>query len=199
MMKSKSLSPQDAVDQLIALHATATQALKASLDAYFNTRTAPTAIQRKAFCYPELRVTYAPQGLQPSIARAYAKFQGPGTYVTTITQPAHFKRYLVSQLNHLVADYNATIEVGISKQEIPYPYVLESGNDLGKGDVTAAELALHFPIPQLALVGDEIADGQWEHSQDHPLPLALFDAVRIDYSLKRLQHYTGVQIGRAHV
>ena len=191
-MKSKNLSPETAVEQLIDLHAKATKALKSALDAYFDNRTAPTVAKRAQFCYPELKVTYTANGLQPSIARAYAKFQSPGTYVTTITQPSHFKRYLVSQLNHLVADYDATIEVGISKQEIPYPYVLESGNDLGKGDVTAAELALHFPIPQLALVGDEIADGQWEQSNGHPLPLALFDAVRIDYSLKRLQHYTGV-------
>ena len=191
-MKIKNLSPEAAVEQLIALHAKATKALKSALDAYFENRTAPTTAQRADFCYPELRVTYIVHGLQPSIARAYAKFQGPGTYVTTITQPAHFKRYLVSQLYHLVTDYDAKIEVGMSKQEIPYPYVLESGNDLGKGDVTAAELALHFPIPKLALVGDEIADGQWDQTNGDPLPLALFDAVRIDYSLKRLQHYTGV-------
>ena len=191
-MKTKNLIPETAVEHLITLHAEATTALKSAVDAYFDNRTAPSVDQRAQFCYPELRVTYTAHGLQPSIARAYAKFQGPGTYVTTITQPAHFRRYLVSQLTHLVADYDAQIEVGISKQEIPYPYVLDSGNDLGKGDVTAAELALHFPIPQLALVGDEIADGQWEQSNSHPLPLALFDAVRIDYSLKRLQHYTGV-------
>jgi AMP nucleosidase len=49
-----------------------------------------------------LRVTYEAQGVQPSIARAFAKFQGPGTYVTTVTQPAHFRRYLVDQLSYLV-------------------------------------------------------------------------------------------------
>ena len=190
-MKSKTLTPQAAVEQLIALHTKATQSLKASLEAYFNTRQAPTAAQRKQFCYPELRVTYTANGLQPSIARAYAKFQGPGVYATTITQPAYFQRYLKAQLTHLVEDYAAHIEVGHSTQEIPYPYVLESGNDLGKGNVTAAELALHFPIPNLALVGDEIADGQWDQPAAEPLPLSLFDAVRIDYSLKRLQHYTG--------
>jgi AMP nucleosidase len=57
--------------------------------------------------------------------------------------------------------------------------------------VTPAELALHFPLPKLSLVGDEIADGTWDHVPGTPHPLALFDAVRIDYSLKRLQHYTG--------
>ena len=195
-MKKKSLSPQAAVEQLIAFHATAIKALKTSLDVYFDERTAPKPSDRDNFCYPELRVTYTAHGLQPSISRAYAKFQGPGTYVTTVTQPAHFQRYLISQLKHLVEDYDAQIEVGISTQEIPYPYVLESGNDLGKGNVTAAELALHFPIPNLALVGDEIADGQWEQKNGTPLPLALFDAVRVDYSLKRLQHYTGTHWNR---
>ena len=190
-MIHENLSPDAAVAALIDAHTAATTALRGSLQRYFETRQVPTAAERAAFCYPELAVTNHANGVQPSIPRAYAKFQGPGTYATTITQPDFFKNYLIDQLSHLVRDYNAKITVSRSTQEIPYPYVLESGNDLGKGDVTAAELALHFPIPQLALVGDEIADGQWEHSKDHPLPLALFDAVRIDYSLKRLQHYTG--------
>jgi AMP nucleosidase len=194
-MKSKKLTPAAAVDQLITLHTAATAALRKCLDLYFAKRIPPTTDQKKMFCYPELRVTYVAAGLQPSIARAYAKFQGPGTYATTITQPAHFRRYLITQLTHLVDDYDATIEVGISMQQIPYPYVLDKGNDLGAGGVTAAELALHFPIPDLALVGDEIADGQWEQKADAPYPLAMFDAVRVDYSLKRLQHYTGTHWG----
>ncbi len=40
-------------------------------------------------------------------------------------------------------------------------------------------------------MGDEIADGTFTPTLGEPLPLSLFDAVRIDYSLKRLQHYTG--------
>ncbi len=190
-MLTQNLSPQAAVDQLIALHTAATEKLKACLERYFETRQSPTAAERREFCYPQLRVTYEAQGVQPSIARAYAKFQGPGTYVTTITQPTHFQRYLAGQLSFLVKDYAATIEVGVSDQEIPYPYVLDKGDDLGGEGTTAAELALHFPVPRLALVGDEIADGNWDHAADHPLPLAMFDAVRVDYSLKRLQHYTG--------
>lgn len=190
-MNSKHLTPQAAVDQLIERHQKSFSALRTCLEIYFKSKVAPSEIERKEFYYPELRVTYTTTGLQPSISRAYAKFQGPGTYVTTITQPAHFRRYLLDQLNLLVRDYDATIEVGQSKQQIPYPYVLEKGNELSGGDITAAELALHFPVPDLAHVGDEIADGQWEQLPNQPSPLALFDAVRIDYSLKRLQHYTG--------
>lgn len=190
-MNKLNLTPEQAADQLELLYEQAISALKTALELYFAKRIAPSPEERMKFRYPELRVTYEAIGLQPSISRAYAKFQGPGVYVTTITQPAHFRNYLVGQLRHLVADYSATIEVGVSQQEIPYPYVLTSGNDLGSGDVSAAELALYFPIPNLALVGDEIADGQWDQVKGEPYPLALFDAVRVDFSLKRIQHYTG--------
>ncbi len=186
-----SLNPEAAVDRLIALHASATSSLKTCLERYFDTKEPPSEAERRGFCYPELVVTYQSAGLQPRIARAFAKFQGPGSYATTITHPDYFRRYLIGQLGHLVRDYGATIEAAQSDQEIPYPYVLETGDDLGRDGVTAAELALYFPVPKLAQVGDEIADGEWRHVAGHNLPLALFDAVRIDYSLKRIQHYTG--------
>lgn len=190
-MKDQKLTPEAAVEQLIALHASSTAALKSALDAYLKTRAEPTAAERRRFCYPELKVVYEAHGLQPNIARAYAKFTGPGTYTTTITQPGHFAPYLLQQLRYLVRDYDAKISVGLSTQEIPYPYVLDKGDDLGAGGISAAELALHFPVPKLSLVGDEIADGTFDIPENGPSPLSLFDAVRIDYSLKRLQHYTG--------
>ncbi len=185
------LTPEAAVDRLIVLHKDAAGSLKTCLERYFDSREAPSEDERRSFFYPELRVRYEAHGLQPRISRAFAKFQGPGTYATTITQPEHFRRYLVEQLRYLVKDYGAEIAVDRSDQEIPYPYVLEQGDDLGRNGVTAAELALHFPVPKLANVGDEIADGLWDHRPGHAFPLALFDAVRVDYSLKRIQHYTG--------
>ena len=80
---------------------------------------------------------------------------------------------------------------GSASRRSPIPYVLERGDELAHGDLTAAELARHFPTPLLADVGDEIADGAWDSRQGEPRPLALFDAVRVDYSLRRLVHYTG--------
>jgi AMP nucleosidase len=190
-MTTANLSPAEAVDRLIHLHAQATTGLKESLERFFATRQPPDPEERRRFCYPELRVTYETSGVMPSFPRAYAKFQGPGIYTTTVTQPAFFKRYLLEQLTHLVRDYAANVAVGPSHQEIPYPYVLETGDDLGGNGLTAAELSLHFPSPRLAHVGDEIADGDFTYHNDGEFPLALFDAVRVDYSLKRLQHYTG--------
>jgi AMP nucleosidase len=184
-------TPGEAVARLIALYDTAIEAQRQALERFFSTRVAPTSEERAQFRYPELRVVYRAKTVPPIKQRAFAKFQGPGVYATTITQPAFFKNYLLEQLNYLVEDYGATIEVGVSDQEIPYPYVFERGDELGRGAHSAAELAQYFPTPLLAKVGDEIADGTWEFREGEPRPLSLFDAARTDYSLRRLVHYTG--------
>jgi AMP nucleosidase len=186
-----TLTPEQAVDRLIALHIDAVDALKEALDRFFTRRRPPLPKERQRFRYPELRLTYEGLTPQPALSRAYAKFQGPGIYSTTITQPTAFKDYLLEQLTHLARDYGAVIEVEPGEAEIPYPYVLEHSADLSGDGSSALELAQHFPTPKLNAVGDEIADGVWDHRPGDPLPLALFDAVRTDYSLKRLVHYTG--------
>ncbi|HVY83695.1 MAG TPA: AMP nucleosidase, partial [Caulobacterales bacterium] len=48
-----------------------------------------------------------------------------------------------------------------------------------------------FPSPRLAQVGDAVVDGLRLERLDGARPLALFDAPRTDYSLKRMEHYTG--------
>ena len=62
----------------------------------------PSAATRALFRYPELRLTYAPNGPALSSARAFAKFSEPGVYATTVTQPAEFRGYLLEQLEPLV-------------------------------------------------------------------------------------------------
>ena len=186
-----TLTPEAAVDRLEAIYAGSCAALSRALDRYLATRKPPTAKDRAAFCYPLLRVVCRQVGDAARTRRAYAKFQRPGVYATTVTHPRHFRRYLLEQLEPLVAEYGAEIAVDASSQEIPYPYVLERVDDIGRSGVTASELAGHFPTPLLSLVGDEVADGQWEVPEGEPRPLSLFDAVRVDYSLRRLVHYTG--------
>ncbi|GMA77111.1 hypothetical protein GCM10025880_35280 [Methylorubrum aminovorans] len=182
---------ETAVDRLEALHAGATQALQVALARYLEHRIPPDATERLQFRYPELRLTYQPTGPLPRLNRATAKFQAPGLYATTVTQPGYFRAYLLEQLRPLVRDYGASIEVGLSGQEIPYPYIVEPGTDLGGSGVSTSDLATLFPVPLLSVVGDEVADGLWLESPGDPRPLALFDGVRTDYSLRRLVHYTG--------
>ncbi len=185
-------SAEEAVDGLQELYESATGAIRRALDAYLTDRTPPSAEQRARFRYPELRVTYGLANVPGGRSRrAFAKFAAPGVYATTVTHPNAFRGYLIDQLAPLMRDYGALVEVGVSRQEIPYPYALTGGDELARGGVTAAELARHFPVPLLSTIGDEIADGVYDLTGDEPRPLSLFDAVRTDYSLKRIVHYTG--------
>ncbi|MGL4729118.1 MAG: AMP nucleosidase, partial [Bosea sp. (in: a-proteobacteria)] len=184
-------TPEEAIDRLDALHRKAVTSLRTALERFVAGGAPPTSAERATFRYPELRVTYEDHRRHASSRKAYVKFAEPGIYATTVTQPAHFAGYLAAELGPLVADFGVTLEVGVSDQEIPYPYVLHGGDELALGDLSVADLARHFPVPNLAAVGDEVADGLWDFSRDAPRPLMLFDAARTDYSLKRLVHYTG--------
>ncbi|MGD9804221.1 MAG: AMP nucleosidase [Hyphomicrobiaceae bacterium] len=188
----KPLSPIAAVDRLAEIYQTASSGLAAALDAFLVDRRPPSQSARAQFRYPLLRVRYTGHGgPPPTTRRAYAKLQRPGVYETTVTHPHAFRSYLLEQLEPLVADYGATLDVTASDQEIPYPYVLERAEEIANAGVTPAELAHHFPTPHLSVVGDEIADGTYDLVEGEPRPLALFDAARVDFSLRRLVHYTG--------
>jgi AMP nucleosidase len=184
-------SPSEAIDRLQELYEHASIALRASLERFIAGGAPPTKIERARFCYPELRVYHDAVETPQVLRRAFAKFAVPGVYTTTVTHPDAFRPYLMEQLGPLIDDYGARLEVGVGTQEIPFPYVLEGSDELIRGEIKSADLARHFPVPLLSQVGDEIADGDWDYETDAPRPLALFDAVRTDYSLKRLVHYTG--------
>ncbi|MCB8880360.1 AMP nucleosidase [Acidisoma cellulosilytica] len=187
----QELTPEQAVARLEFAYDHACSALRDALTRYVKTGVAPTAAERRHFRYPRLDVTWRPTGAIHYTSRAWAKLQNPGVYSTTVTQPNFFRPYLLEQLEPLVSEFGASLTVSISDLEIPYPYVTEGGDEFAHGAVQVAELARIFPTPRLSTVGDEVADGLWIFDPDKPRPLALFDAVRTDFSLKRLQHYTG--------
>jgi AMP nucleosidase len=189
--RDPALSPDQAVDRLETMHAEAVQAQRGALARFAAGGAPPDPEERRRFRYPELRLVWEPSGPTPVTRRAWGKFQAPGTYATTVTQPGFFRPYLLEQLWPLAAEYGASIRVRISDQEMPYPYVLDHGDELAHSDASPAELARHFPAPLLSAVGDEVADGLWTSEEGRARPLALFDAVRVDYSLRRLLHYTG--------
>nr|WP_314477295.1 AMP nucleosidase [uncultured Pseudomonas sp.] len=184
-------TPEQAVDRLAALHEQATGALSKALKRYLKDRTEPDAQERDLFRYPALRLTYYSNGEVAATTRAYAKVQVAGTYSVTITQPAAFRGYLLEQLRPLMHDYTVTVEVGVSEQPIPYPYVVDQGDELAGSGITAAQLARVFPSTDLSSATDNIADGLYDWDSTDTLPLALFDAARVDFSLRRLVHYTG--------
>lgn len=180
-----------AIGQLETLYQSALLELRNALINYVQNKIPPSAELRAKFRYPKITLHYNPDGPPPVISRAFAKFNATGVYTTTLTHPMEFAPYLREQLIPLLNEYGATIEIGISDQEIPYAYVIDGQNELGVGDVPPDELARHFPTPSLNTVGDEIVDGLWNIGPENTRPLALYDALRTDYSLKRLLHYSG--------
>ncbi len=188
------LAPQQAVVRLEELYSAASTRLRDALLRYVETGVPPTAEERAGFCYPLLRVTWELRGSRPSATRrAWGKFVSPGVYEVTVTHPEVFRAYLIEQLGILAEEWGASIEVLPSRQEIPYPYVIKPGERFLNSAAQPADLAYHFPSPMLAEIGDEVADGTWEFAPGRARPLALFDAPRVDFSLKRLAHYTGMQ------
>ena len=186
------MTPEQAVDKAAEIYDQSVANLQSALRGFIEAgeKPDPEARSRGDFTYPLMRVVYDPDGPTPPISRAFAKLAEPGVYTTTITQPHFFRDYLISQLSQIAADYPVTFEVERSTAEIPYNYVLDTAGDVDAEALPPAEFAAWFPTPRLAFIGDEIADGEpWPDAADKPL--ALFDAPRVDFSLKRLAHYTG--------
>jgi AMP nucleosidase len=183
--------PSTVVDQLQARYSESVEALRSALALYLDRGTRPDLQARLdgAFTYPELRIT-APDVTRPRVTRAYARLSAPGAYAVTVTRPELFRAYLTEQIGLLMQDYGVTVEVGRSRQEIPFPYVLD-GAGFNLDAAVSADLARWFPATELANIGDEVADGVWRPAPGAPEPLSLFDALRTDFSLARLRHYTG--------
>ena len=190
-----SQSPSFMVDELQRYYDRSVQALRSALRTYIETGVHPDPQARAdgIFAYPELRVRYAGGGPRPRLARAYGRLTTPGDYATTVTQPELFRDYLTEQIGLLIDDFGAEVSVGASRQEIPFPYVLDGSADLQFDDASA--LADIFPATELASIGDEIADGVWRVPAGGTKPLSLFDGLRVDFSLARLRHYTGTPPG----
>lgn len=187
------LTPEQAIEQLDGMYNAAVAALRNAIGQYIANGTLPDEHARRdgLFVYPELNVCWDGVARNPKKTRAYGRFTHPGCYCTTVTRPSLFRAYLLEQLTLLQDDYGATITVGPSSQEIPYPYVID-GASFTLDRTSSAGLARHFPTTELSLIGDETADGLLQ-TTDYS-PLSHFDARRADFSLARLRHYTGTPV-----
>ncbi|MBS0482405.1 MAG: AMP nucleosidase [Proteobacteria bacterium] len=179
------------IAELVRVYDAAVSTLRADIAAYAAAGTLPPPERRTshAWCYPELRVIYHGIETRPDLARAFGRLAHDGSFSTTVTRPELFADYLSEQIDLLRNDYEIEIEVGRSAQEIPFPYVIDASTGLGA--ISPGALARHFPATELAMIGDELADGVAVDGMDEMIPLALFDGLRTDFSLARLAHYTG--------
>jgi AMP nucleosidase len=182
----------DIVAELDRLYRASVERLQAALTRYLTDGTPPDPQSRQdgSFAYPEIRIKYRGGADRPAPPRSFGRLVDPGEYKISVTKPAIFADYLTEQLTFLIEDFDVQVSARPGRQEIPFPYVLDPGHALSLDEVSATELARHFPATELAHIGDEIADGLWV-STDGTRPLALFDGLRTDFSLARLRHYTG--------
>ena len=190
---TRSPTVEAAVDRLQALYEDSVGNLRGALSDFLErgVRPDPRARAEGAFAYPELRLTWRAEQPRPRLDRAFARLSRPGVYATTFTRPEIFRAYLTEQLELLERDYDAQFEVEKSRQEMPYPYVLDGAEGVALDGAVATDLARWFPSTELANIGDEAADGLWTHDVDGVMPLSLFDGLRTDFSLARLRHYMG--------
>lgn len=179
--------------QLQEIYDEAVATLRADVVEFGTNGTIPPARKREdgSYAYPELKLHFEGKGDPKDRSRAYGRLEQSGTYATTVTRPSLFAGYLREQLALIAEDYEIELEVAPSRQEIPFPYVLDSEQVAAMAGVGPLEIARHFPATDLALIGDELADGHDIKDPSPILPLSLFDGLRTDYSLARLAHYTG--------
>jgi AMP nucleosidase len=185
----------DAVALLIDRYRRSADGLREAFDAYVEKGELPP--DPGSFTYPLLQVEYAPEGPVPPVSSAFGTLKAAGLYESAITRPSLFADYLTEQLTLLADRYDVKLAVGDSQQAIPYPYVLKSGDGLDTEAMPPSQLASLFATPDLAALSDDVPDGN--HATPSSLvgrgggvrPLSLFSALRTDYSLQRLKHYTG--------
>lgn len=168
--------------------------LRSAISDYINQGTIPNIASRSdgSFAYPLLTIIYNGVEKNASSGLSFGRLEKIGRYSSTITQPKLFADYLVTQLQLLLDQYEIEILVEPSQQEIPFPYVIDSKSGFNMDGIPASEISKYFPTTELADIGDETADGLFNVGNGDQ-PLALFDGLRTDFSLARLQHYTGTE------
>ena len=181
------------LDKLQFTYDAAVERLRDDVIAFARTRDVPSRERRKdgSYAYPELRVLFRGDTVPEGSSRAFGRLNMPGLYATTVSRPSLFRDYLREQLELIQSNYDVEIEVGSSRQEIPFPYVLDGAAGVELAGIDPNDIARHFPSTELADIGDELADGIELSDPGQLIPLSLFDGLRTDFSLARLAHYTG--------
>ena len=147
-------------------------------------------------CYPLVRIHTDTVSRKPGSEAARLSFgfvAGPGRFETTLTRPDLYRSYYLEQFRLLLQNHGVELEVGTSSQPIPVHFSFAE-HDHVEGQMNAERRTLMrdvFDLPDLAAMDDGIANGTYNPKAGEPMPLSLFTAPRVDYSLHRLRHYTG--------
>ncbi|HZP19145.1 MAG TPA: AMP nucleosidase [Bauldia sp.] len=141
--------------------------------------------------YPAIRIETSSYAKIDS-RLSYGHVAGPGSYATSVTQPALFRNYLAEQIRLLIKAHGTSVEIGPSEEPIPLHFAFPDGIHVEGEIADRIEVPLRdlFDVPDLAVTDDAIVNGTFIPAPGQALPLAPFTAQRVDYSLHRLPHYT---------
>src|ERR1700752_742715 len=182
-----------AVDRLEEIYERNTKFLRDRFEAYAN---GGALTARVRACYPFVRVTTSTYARLDS-RLSYGFVAGPGVHETSVTRPDVFRTYLTEQIRLLIENHGVPVEIGESNEPIPIHFAyrrdinIEAALTIADRSAFIRTLRGVFDTPDLAAMDDAIADGTFELPPGAPEPLSLFRAARVDYSLRRLYHYTG--------
>ncbi|MEM1380034.1 MAG: AMP nucleosidase [Pseudomonadota bacterium] len=180
-------SPEEAVDRLIALYESQIDLIRTRFEK-FASGTLSTDDQDHSF-YPAVAATVPAERSTMTSSLALGQVATEHEFATTITHPKLFRAYLIRQLTKAQKSYGLTVRVGLSNSPIPLSFALEAVT----ASLSAQQrnlLQRHFFTPNLVSTNDDIVDGRLILNREGPLPLSLFTAERVDYSLNRIRHYT---------
>jgi AMP nucleosidase len=153
-------------------------------------------LERVRAFYPMVRIhtDTVSRVITPDTARlSFGFVAGPGRFETTLTRPDLYHDYYLEQFRLLMENHGVELEVCTSAQPIPVHFSFAEHDHVegNMGSERRARMRDVFDLPDLAAMDDGIANGTYEPQPGEALPLALFTAPRMDYSLHRLRHYTG--------
>ncbi len=183
-------TPEDAVRLLMKLYDDALTATKQRFKRYIEGNLLPGA--EDAPVYPYLCASVPPEKATQTSNLALGRIADTSLHGTTITHPALYADYLRSQIRRIMERFEAKIYVGRSRTPIPLTFALEKATSALTPE-KRAELPYYFHMPNLVATNDDIVDGEMILKRSGHLPLSLFTAERIDYSLYRIQHYTATK------
>lgn len=182
-----------AVGRLEEIYARNTRFLRERFEAYLDGKALATRVRAT---YPFVRITTSTY-VRLDSRLAYGFVAGPGVHETSVTRPDLFRSYLTEQIGLLIENHGVPVEIGESREPIPIHFAyprdinIEAALSTDSRSMTGRSLRDVFDTPDLAAMDDAIANGTLELPPGGPEPLALFRAARVDYSLRRLYHYTG--------
>ncbi len=183
-------SPQDALARLKALYAEASAAVERRFADFGAGRLRPGGAD--APTYPYLCAEVPAEKASQTSLLALGRIAATSVHGATITHPELFEPYLLDQLRRILDRYDARLFVGRSRTPIPIVFALEQATAQLSPEQRAS-LQIHFHTPNLIATNDDVVDGKIILDRRGALPLSLFPAERVDFSLHRIQHYTATR------